>query len=63
MIIDITTLVTVQCRVAGGGPVCIYTQRGHLQIPVLLHRVREKEALHQLSRDKKSDKIGAVSVN
>ena len=32
---------------AGGGPICIHTPGGYLQISVLLHRMSEKAALHR----------------
>ena len=31
---------------AGGGPICIYTPGGYIQISVLLHRMSEEAAVH-----------------
>ena len=47
---------------AGGGPICIYTPGGYIQISVLLHRMSEEAAVHRTDNAKKSIKIGIVSI-
>lgn len=47
---------------AGGGPICIYTPGGYIQISVLLHRMSEEAAVHRTDNAKKSIKIRIVSI-